>query len=187
MFGVAAVRFRRSKVARVRAGRRVGGRLVRRIRGRRTVAFHTRLFHGTFLGHRSQLRYFGRYFFFDYLGGQSELAVVCTFDYANRNGGLVAAVVRVAAVIEIDLIGHITRFTINTIMKTIYSVEVVFGCDCGRRFAVVIAERPGRRYETHVELVDEVFEQFVALVAIVSEAGAVERVRLVNNRNLIIQ
>ena len=76
------------------------------------------------------------------------------------------AVVRVAAVIEIDLIGHITRFTINTIMKTIYSVYsvevVVFGGDRGGRLAVVIAERPGRRYKAHVVLVDEVFEQFVA-------------------------
>lgn len=55
-------------------------------------------------------------------------------------------------------------------MKTIYSVEVVvvFGCDCGRCLAVVIAERPGRRYEAHVVLVDEVFEHFVALIAIVS-------------------
>lgn len=167
VFRVAAVRFRRPKVVRVRAGRSVGGRsAVRRVARRRTVALHARLLHGTFLGHRRWLRYFGGHLLLEYLGGQSELSVVCTLDYADRYGALVSAVVvRVAAIIEVNLIGHETRFAINTIVKAIYSVEVVvvFGGD-RRRFAVVIAERPGRRYEAHVVLVDEVFEQLAVAI-----------------------
>lgn len=169
---VAAVRFR-PEVVRVRV---CGGGAVRRVARRRAVRLGARLLHGTFLGHRRQLRHLGGHLLLEYLGGQRELAVVCTLDYADRYGALVPAVVRVAAVVEVDLVGHVTRFTINTIMKAIYSVEVVVGFG-GRALAVVIAERPGRWYEAHVVvLVDEALEHLIVLAVAVG-AGRTDRER----------